>query len=163
MVRRKTLTKRMVKNLESEIAILQKLTSPHVVSLIDLQKTTNNYYIFLEFCNGGDLNNLVELRKRIDERSARILTSQIVHGLYDLFKSRAIHRDIKLANILLHFPQQNGKKQQTEAFLEKVDLSTTPVEVRIADLGFAKTLEEEDMTKTQCGTPLNMAPEIMNG
>ena len=33
----------------------------------------------------------------------------------------------------------------------------------IADLGFAKKLEEGDMTQTMCGTPLNMAPEILRG
>lgn len=35
--------------------------------------------------------------------------------------------------------------------------------VVIADLGFAKELEEEDLTKTVCGTPLYMAPEILKG
>jgi serine/threonine protein kinase len=37
------------------------------------------------------------------------------------------------------------------------------VNVVIADLGFAKELEEEDLTKTVCGTPLYMAPEILKG
>jgi serine/threonine-protein kinase ULK/ATG1 len=35
--------------------------------------------------------------------------------------------------------------------------------VVIADLGFAKQLDEENLTKTQCGTPLYMAPEILRG
>lgn len=33
----------------------------------------------------------------------------------------------------------------------------------IADLGFAKQLDEENLAKTQCGTPLYMAPEILRG
>ena len=35
--------------------------------------------------------------------------------------------------------------------------------VIVADLGFAKQLEEGDVTNTMCGTPLNMAPEILKG
>ena len=33
----------------------------------------------------------------------------------------------------------------------------------IADLGFAKQLIDDDMTQTVCGTPLNMAPEVLRG
>jgi len=33
----------------------------------------------------------------------------------------------------------------------------------VADLGFAKMVEDEDSTNTICGTPLTMAPEILKG
>lgn len=36
-------------------------------------------------------------------------------------------------------------------------------DIVIADLGFAKQLDEDELAKTQCGTPLYMAPEILNG
>jgi serine/threonine-protein kinase ULK/ATG1 len=51
-----------------------------------------------------------------------------------------MHRDFKLANILLHDGQ-----------------------IKIADFGFAKLLSEEDFAKTVLGSPLNMAPEVING
>lgn len=37
------------------------------------------------------------------------------------------------------------------------------MEVKLADFGFSTILADEQMVKTQCGTPLNMAPEILNG
>ena len=37
------------------------------------------------------------------------------------------------------------------------------VDVVIADLGFAKELGNGDLAETMCGTPLNMAPEILTG
>jgi len=46
-----------------------------------------------------------------------------------------MHRDFKLANILLH----EGS-------------------IKIADFGFAKLLAGEDYTSTMLGSPLNMAP-----
>ena len=47
-----------------------------------------------------------------------------------------MHRDFKLANILLN----KGK-------------------IKIADFGFAKLLGNDNMTSTMLGSPLNMAPE----
>lgn len=35
--------------------------------------------------------------------------------------------------------------------------------MRLADFGFSTILSKHEMTKTQCGTPLNMAPEVLNG
>ena len=42
---------------------------------------------------------------------------------------------------------------------------TTPgtISVKIADLGFAREINYEDLTETMCGTPLFMAPEVLNG
>ena len=39
----------------------------------------------------------------------------------------------------------------------------TEVQVRIADLGFARRLKEGDLASTRLGTPLIMAPEVLDG
>ncbi len=53
-----------------------------------------------------------------------------------------MHRDIKLANILL-------KKEHASLV------------IKLADFGFAKEVNESEiMLKTYCGTPITMAPEI---
>lgn len=36
-----------------------------------------------------------------------------------------------------------------------------PFEVKIADLGFARKLEDDDLSSTRLGTPLVMAPEVL--
>jgi serine/threonine-protein kinase ULK/ATG1 len=36
------------------------------------------------------------------------------------------------------------------------------VQVKLGDFGFATQLGEDEMIKFYCGTPLNMAPEILN-
>ena len=51
-----------------------------------------------------------------------------------------MHRDFKLPNILMH----NGI-------------------IKIADFGFSKILGDEAYTTTMLGSPLNMAPEILEG
>ena len=37
-----------------------------------------------------------------------------------------------------------------------------PFEVKIADLGFARKLDDDDLSSTKLGTPLVMAPEVLN-
>lgn len=51
-----------------------------------------------------------------------------------------MHRDLKLANILKH----NGI-------------------IKLADFGFAKLLGTDNYTATMLGSPLNMAPEVLDG
>jgi serine/threonine protein kinase len=58
-----------------------------------------------------------------------------------MFSKDVLHRDLKLANILLHFPTMTGKEDLiTKQWLTDVDLETTPFIAKIADLGFALKL-----------------------
>jgi serine/threonine protein kinase len=59
--------------LKNEINILTKINSPQVIKLIDIQRTSNNYYLFMELCNGGDLEKLKEIRGRFTEIEARLI------------------------------------------------------------------------------------------
>jgi serine/threonine protein kinase len=44
-----------------------------VIGLKDLQKTENNFYLVMEYCNGGDLENLKEIRGKFKENEARMI------------------------------------------------------------------------------------------
>ncbi len=70
---RKRLTKKTFMNLKNEISILSKLNNEYVVNLRDLQKTENNFYMIFDYCNGGDLENLKELRGKFTENEARLI------------------------------------------------------------------------------------------
>ena len=61
---------------------------------------------------------------------------QILNAFKTLVKNKIMHRDFKLANILLH----DGN-------------------IKIADFGFSKLLGSENLASTMLGSPLNMAPE----
>jgi len=57
-----------------------------------------------------------------------------------------IHRDLKLQNIMLHFPDDTVNiiamnKEEKRRFLRSVDLTKTRFEVKIADFGFSKKLK----------------------
>jgi serine/threonine protein kinase len=54
-------------NLKNEINIMSKINSPNLVKLHDCQRTENNFYLIMEYCNGGDLEGLKDIRKRFSE------------------------------------------------------------------------------------------------
>ena len=49
---------------------MKQVQSDHIVHLIDVQQTQNNYYIIQEYCNGGDLKKLLIKDKKISESEA---------------------------------------------------------------------------------------------
>ena len=54
---------------------------------------------------------------------------QLVTGFHDMYIKNIIHRDLKLQNIMLHFPDHvealtHMSKEQKKRFLRDVDLAT---------------------------------------
>jgi serine/threonine-protein kinase ULK/ATG1 len=120
--------------------VLKGCDNCNIIRLYDLKKTPNNFYLILEFCNEGDLQAYIKRKKNLTEDEAVEFLVQILHGFKTLVKNKVLHRDFKLANILLHDGQ-----------------------IKIADFGFAKLMTEDEYAKTVLGSPLNMAPEVING
>ena len=48
--------------LVNEIEIMTEIQHKHVVSLIAGTKTSTNYYLVMEFCNGGDVDGFIKAR-----------------------------------------------------------------------------------------------------
>ena len=139
-----------MKNLQQEISILQKLNfHQNVIMLHDIQETANNYYMFMQYCNGGDLAELLRIRGRFSEIEARCFLSHIVNGFKAIHQMNVVHRDLKLANILINFDSLsieevlNGGNTLTE-YKRNVSLLDN-VKVVIADLGFAIELDAGEM------------------
>lgn len=140
VVRRDLLKGKFLELLENEIKVLKSCDNPNIIKLYDMKKTANNFYLILEFCNEGDMGDYLKARKYITEEEAVEYLIQILNGFKTLVKNSIMHRDFKLANILKH----NGN-------------------IKIADFGFSKLMGKEGMTGTMLGSPLNMAPEVLDG
>lgn len=76
-----------------------------------------------------------------------------------LYQINVAHRDLKLDNILISFP--NLGETITKDQLKKIDLEKEEFIIKIADLGYSRAIEDDERAKTGCGTPLLMAPEIL--
>jgi serine/threonine-protein kinase ULK/ATG1 len=163
------LTKKVLQNLEIEISILRTYRHPNIVCMHNVQKTDRHFYLILEYCAGGDVQILIRTRKkgRITERLTRRLIRDLAGGLKFLWGQELIHRDIKPQNLLLtgavpldelndpeSTPEGEAKRRQT-------DFPSAKFALKIADFGFARHLQTASLAETLCGSPLYMAPEIL--
>ena len=105
MFEREKMTKRSLKNLHDEIQILKNLDSPFIIKLYETFKTKKHYYLILEYCNGQDLDSLLDQRLVLVEKEVKYIFTKVVSAMQEMHRIRALHRDIKNANILLHFPR----------------------------------------------------------
>lgn len=136
-----------------EIDVLRQIKGQHIVQLLDVKRTPNNLYIFTDYCDGGDLEKPMKSKKEFTEEEACSILKQIADAFVTLDNLHIVnskghtitlmHRDIKPANILFH----KGS-------------------VKVADFGFAKLIDDVDKdirkAHTLLGTPLYMAPQILN-
>ena len=81
------------------------MESQYVVKLKKAIKTDARYYMFMEYCNGGDLKDLMEIKRwNLSCEIIQTIMKQLVQGFNDMISVLVIHRDLKLQNIRLHFP-----------------------------------------------------------
>jgi len=135
-VRRDLLKGRAQGLLENEIKVLKGLSNHNIVRLLDIKKTAKNFYLVMEYCNEGDLMQYLREKKRLQEEEAVDLFCQLLNAFKHIVARNVIHRDLKLANILL----SDGV-------------------VKVADFGFSRMLEGAELANTMLGSPLTMAPE----
>ena len=57
--------------------------------------------VFMEYIDGGTVENLAEALGGLDEPTTALIAHQILDGLSYLDQQNIIHRDIKGANILI--------------------------------------------------------------
>jgi serine/threonine-protein kinase ULK/ATG1 len=136
-----------------EIETLRKIKGDHVVKLCDVFQTKTSLYIFLDYCDGGDLSEKLKKYGPFEEEEACTIIKQIADVFVTLDaldlrndegkKIAMMHRDIKPANIMFHDDQ-----------------------VKLADFGFAKIIDDvaKDVRDggTLLGSPAYMPPQILN-
>ena len=49
-----------IEKLKREVNIMKQLKNENIVKLLDISQTDNNLYLFLEYCNGGNLEEYLK-------------------------------------------------------------------------------------------------------
>ena len=131
-----------IKNtIKREFTVMKKLNHPNIIKLHEVffDSENKNVYLVLDYYEKGDLHNFLK-GKPLKEKYAKKFMRQLASGLKYLHDNNIIHRDLKLKNILV----------------------TKSNDIVLSDFGFARDGDSNTMFDTLCGSPMYMAPEIMN-
>lgn len=85
----------IAQQIRDEMNVLEVLDHPNVVSYHGIEVHRDKVYIFMEFCSGGSLANLLEHGRIEDEQVILVYALQLLEGLAYLHESGIVHRDIK--------------------------------------------------------------------
>lgn len=85
----------VVGQIREEQAVLEVLDHPNIVSYYGIEVHRDKVYIFMEYCSGGSLANLLEHGRIEDETVIQVYALQMLEGLAYLHSSGIAHRDIK--------------------------------------------------------------------
>lgn len=133
--------------LVEEVNILRELKSSHIVKYYEhtLDKASMNIYLFMEYCESGDLDTFLKSMARdkhyLPEDSIWRIFKEVLLAVYEIHKRKEgviLHRDIRPANIF-------------------VDSANN---VKLGDFGLARRLNhEEDFSKTKIEQTYYLSPE----
>ena len=162
--------KSSMENFKRELKLLNSFNNENIIKILGIEKTKNNIYLVLEYCNGGNLMEYKKYyeyhyKKQMNELYIQKILKQIINGLEYMHHKKIVHRDIKLDNIVINFSKFPKKLKDKNEIISPIKLEQTSLDddfqIKIADLGYAKDLSIDLTASTFCGTPITMAPETM--
>jgi len=139
-----TADRSFVERFLAEARAAGRLNHPNVIGVHEVGEENSVYFLSMEFVGGGSVQDLISRGRKLGQLQATEIVLQSSRALEYAEKVGIVHCDIKPDNLML-----------TEAG-----------EVRLADLGIAKSLNEKgkaDQSEGVFGSPHYMAPEQARG
>ena len=128
-----------------ESRLLASLSHPNLVHVLDADLAAGRPYLVLELVVGRSLQNELAYAGMLPVAKAVSLVCQIAEGLSSAHAAGIVHRDVKIANVMV----------------------TAEGVAKLADFGLARALAPDAAgltgTGTLLGTPAYLAPEVCRG
>jgi len=143
----KTIPKSLIKEREetehmrSEREVLCLIDHPFLIKLYHAFQNSTHLCFVMEFARGGEIYNHLSRCQQFSIPRCQLYGAEVVSAFSYLHSKNIIYRDLKLENLLL---DEDGH-------------------IKITDFGLCKILHNEELsTRTFCGTPEYLAPEILD-
>ncbi|MFH1115868.1 MAG: protein kinase [Pseudomonadota bacterium] len=161
----KSLLTRLRKNEEDRSLFIKEAETwidigfhPNIASCYYVRSINDSPRIFIEYVDGGALNEWLNRRKNVDWRIVIDLMVQACDGLHHAHGKGLVHRDVKPGNCMM---TRDGILKVTDFGLTKRQgleaITETTSELQRQE---SITLERESITAAGMGTPGYMAPEM---
>eukprot|EP01090_Pellita_catalonica_P007976 TRINITY_DN185_c0_g1_i1.p1 TRINITY_DN185_c0_g1~~TRINITY_DN185_c0_g1_i1.p1 ORF type:complete len:494 (+),score=77.30 TRINITY_DN185_c0_g1_i1:81-1562(+) len=136
LIARQPMLKEKLKN---EVELMFSMDHINIVKFYDHFRVDKYLILVMEYCAGGDLERYLRLKGTLSTEETQRWVQQLSQALKFLRQNNVIHRDLKLANVIIGAG----------------DI------LKITDFTFARLLAPGELAKTVAGTPVYMAPEII--
>jgi serine/threonine protein kinase len=127
--------------IERELQFLKEFTHDNIIKLIDTIDKDDKYFIITEYCENGELFNMIVDNVRLSCDTAASFYYQLINGLEYIHNNNTVHRDIKPENLLIKHNKY----------------------LKIIDFGLSNYLPEDGLLETPCGSPSYASPEMISG
>ena len=150
LIRKERLSDKDKEDLMKNLKLIFKEKNPNIIRILNFKEINKINYIFIEYCNGGDLKNYIKEKYPINESHIQKIINQLLNAIEFMYSKNIIKKVLKLENILINFNKYPNKTENDELppkykYNDKsLDEDYT---VKLADLGYSKPEDDEEEKK----------------
>jgi serine/threonine protein kinase len=130
-------------NISRESVIINSLIHKNIVKILNTFTYDDSLYMVMEYCEGGELSNLIDSPQQVDENYLKKIFQQIHSAVRFMHSKNIVHRDLKPNNILFK------DKERTE--------------ICIIDFGISGNSNGLSSEIIRAGTVKYCSPELVSG